>query len=276
MALLLCGVACGASILWSAFRDRDAFRREKGNLALLGAMEAAIYFCATLGISDFLLNTLLFRRLRLAGDEKLPGTLVTCGLTPGAVMAFSYLRSEEPVELLTLVPCAAAIMLGCVCGARIVGGLDGAKIRRIMGFALIGSMCALILRIIVGRGAAGAAVGLSAPRLAVAVAFSFFWGVVNMIGVPMKPAGTAVFLLLGMSPLATLTMIIVVGSIGPLGGALSIFRSGRYHKKSACAAVLSGTAGAVLGTLFTISISAALLNILLLLVMLIAIISMFR
>ena len=114
------------------------------------------------------------------------------------------------------------------------------------------------------------------PAMTTQTAFAFRRGIVNMIGVPMKPAGTAFFLLFGMSPLATLTLILVMGSIGPMSGAVSVVRSRRYHQKLCCAAVLFGVCGAVLGILFAITVNATVLNILLIAVMLVAIVSMLR
>lgn len=275
--LILClGVAYGATLLVRAMRNKAAFRAEPGTLPQLAAMEIGVYFCATLGISDYLMNTLLLRGKRLVEDRRLPGTLVVCGLMPGAVIAFSLLLVDNPVALSTLLPCVAANVLGSATGVRVVRGMDGARIRRILVMALIGALIALIVRIVVARGAAGTATALTLPQLVFAVIVSFFWGAVNMIGVPMKPAGSAMFLLLGMSPIATLTMILVMGSIGPMGGGISFIRSGLYHQKPACAAVVFGSVGAILGVLFAISISATLLNILLVAVMLIAIASLMR
>ena len=37
--LLCCGLLLGAAILWRSIREREAFRAEKGNFALLGIME---------------------------------------------------------------------------------------------------------------------------------------------------------------------------------------------------------------------------------------------
>ncbi len=274
--LLMLGIAYGFWILSTAIKEKEHVRAEQGRPAVLFVLEMAIYFLATLGISDFLLNTLLYKFLKLGEIKKLPGTLVTCGLTPGAVIAFVLLQVENPVELRTLIPCAAGITIGCAAGAKIVGGWSGARIKKILGFALIGSLIALIIRMIVSQGAAGEALGLSLPKLIFATVFAFFWGAVNMLGVPGKPAGTAVFLLLGLSPLATLTLILIMGCIGPMGGGIAVIKNRRYHQKLSSSAVIFGSIGAILGCLFTISVSAALLNVLLLIVMVIAIISMFR
>lgn len=276
IAILIAGGLYGAALVVLAIKKSAAFKAERGSFPLLIVSEAAIYFLASLGISDFLLNTLAIKSKNLTEDENIPGTLVACGLVPSAIIAYSYLGVENPVELKTLIPCVISITLGAIIGGKFIGGMSGEKINSVMRIALIGSLIALIIRIIVARGAAGVDTGLSLPKLIIAVIVSFFWGAVNMIGVPMKPAGTAMFLLLGLSPLATLTMVLVMASIGPMGGGIGILKSGRYYKKLSCAAVAGGAVGAILGTIFTISINSTVLNILLLVVMVIAIISLFR
>ena len=275
-ALLAIGIAYAAVILRNAVKNKQAFQNENGRFSLLCFIETLLYFCVTLGISDFLLNTLVFRHLHLAEDKKLPGTLCAACLTPGAVIAFFLLRVENPVDLKTLVFCSAAIAVGSAAGSRFVGGLDGAKIKKALGYALIGSMAALIIRILVSRGTPGTLAGLEGGKLLFAVVFSFFWGAINMLGVPMKPAGTAMFLLLGLSPINTLTLMLVMCCIGPFGGGIPVLRSGNYHRKLVCAAAVFGSLGAILGSLFAISVNALLLNIILLAVMLIAIISIFK
>ncbi len=229
-----------------------------------------------MGISDYLQNTLIIKSQNLTDDKKLPGSLVACGLVPGAVIAFSLLHVENPVEIWTVLPCAIAVVVGSNIGSAIVNHLDGKKIKNFMRIALIASLIALIVRIIISRGTAGEATGLSAWKMIPAILLSLIWGIVGMIGIPMKPAGTAMFLLLGMSPLATLTMVLVIGCMAPLGGGVQIIKNGLYHQKMSISSVIGGSVGAILGCLFAISISATLLNILLLIVMLIAIISMFR
>ena len=192
------------------------------------------------------------------------------------VPAGIFRMSRATLFMATLIPCCAAITAGSAAGAKFVRGLDGSKVRRFMTIALIFSLAALLVRIGLSRGVSGTAVGLSGIRLVLAVVLSFAAGVVNMMGVPMKPANTAVFLLLGLSPLSTLTMVLVMASIGPVGGALQVIRGGAYHQKLACAAALCGSAGAVVGSLLAVSLSAGLLNALLILVMIIAIVSMVR
>ena len=274
--LLLIGAVYGVVILADNMRKKEIFRSESGHFPFLCILEGLVYFCATMGISDFLLNTLVFRHLHLGDDRKLPGTLCAACLVPGAVIACFLLQAENPVELRTLIPCAAAITAGSVFGSRFVGSLDGKVIKKALGYALIASMAVLVIRILLTRGTPGTLSGLNGVKLIFAVVFSFFWGAVNMLGVPMKPAGTAMFLLLGVSPLNTLTLVLVMCCIGPFGGGIPVLKMGNYQRKQVCAAVTAGVFGAVLGSVFALSLNAMLLNIILLAVMLIAVISVFK
>ena len=97
-----------------------------------------------------------------------------------------------------------------------------------------------------------------------------------MMGVPCKPTLTALFLLLGLSPMCTLTLVLVMCGLSPVVGGAKFVKSGMYHKKTVLAAMTTGTVTAVIGCLIMITLPAMVLNIILLIVMLIAIISMLK
>ena len=274
--LLIAGISFGILVLIKAYRMRETVRGESGNVKLIAPVEILIYFLATLGLSDYLLHTLEIRGMKLADSRKIPGTLVAAAVTPGAVMAFSMLRSDRPAGVITIITCALSMIVGTMTGGFIVGRMDGRKIRTFMGFALIGSLAALIIKMIVQKDASGTMMELTGIRLLIAILFSFIWGNMSMLGIPMKPAGTAVFLLLGLSPVATLTMTLVMGCAGPMGGAPVVYKRGDYHQKLTVCAVTFGSAGAVLCSAFALSVPAVLLNILMMVMIVIAVISMLR
>ena len=97
-----------------------------------------------------------------------------------------------------------------------------------------------------------------------------------MMGVPCKPVAAAMLLLLGLSPVATLTLTLVLGAIIPMSGGVSIVKGGLYNRKMTLAAMTAGSVAAVLGVMLAISMNQLLLNILLIIVMLIAVISIFK
>ncbi len=276
-AVLAIGAVYAVVILRSLYKDKEGFLAARGDLRLTAAAEFLVFAISCLGVSDFLLNTLVAKRFDLADDRDLPGTMVGCTIVPSSLIACILLnRSSGGLDTLTLVLCAVCVMTGSVFGSRLVAGMDGAKIRMIMKIALIASLVFLIIKMIVSAGLTGTAAGLSGFKLILAAALCFFAGVVNMFGIPMKPTWTALFLIMGLSPLATLTMVLVLGAMTPLTGAVNVLKAGHYQKKMVGSAVVTGTMGALLGALTAVSIPGTTLNVTLVTVMLIAIVSMFK
>ncbi len=273
--LILCsGVFYFFYIFYRAFRSKESFLEERGKLAALSPGEFLIYFIGSTGISDFLMNTLMIKRFKLTEDEKLPGTLVACCLVPCSIFAYSFISRGESVDMRGLICCAAAVALGSFLGSRLLSKIDGKKIKTFMTVALIFSFIALIVKMIVTSGATGTATALVGPRLVIAVVLCFITGLINMFGIPMKPTWTALFLILGLSPISALTMVQSVGYFGPMSGGFNILKMGKYHQKTALCAAFFGTLGALMGVTLALTISAGVLNIILLIVMALAIVSM--
>lgn len=275
-ALLCFGILYGAALLVSAWKNRVAVRREAGALWQHGICQAAVYFFTTMGFPDFILNTLLLKKLGWVEDRRLPGTLVACALMPGAVIAFVYLQNGTRIDSLLLLSCMGAIALGSFTGARVMTALSGRTLRLVMGVAMLFSMAALLLKLVVSSGAAGTATALSAPQLALALPIVFLLGFINMFGVPMKPPAIALFLLLGLSPMATLTLMLAMGIASPLAGGIRVVRSGLYQKKSALASLSFGVVGVLLGAAFTVMLDATVLTGILLLILAITAFTMLR
>ncbi|MBO5666954.1 MAG: hypothetical protein J6S45_05850, partial [Firmicutes bacterium] len=142
--------------------------------------------------------------------------------------------------------------------------------------ALIASFVLVIVKTVVSAGAVGTATSLPMGKLILAAALCFATGAINMFGIPMKPTWTAMFLILGLSPIVTLTLVLVVAGLCPLSGGINVIRRGVYHRKQVLCAVTFGSLGALIGTSLAVSIPANILNVVLLGVMLIAIITMFK
>ena len=276
IVFLLCGLVYAFVLGRDLVRNREALRKAPGDMKTLGILEFVIFFLCTVGVSDFLLNTLMIRKLRLSDDRGLPSCLIAATLVPGAFLSFSYLQAENSSDALTLILFMLCLAVGAVFGGRAVERMNGAAIRKIMGAALLFSMAALIVKMVLSAGATGSAVGLRGVRLAVMCLGCTGIGFINMMGVPCKPVAAAMLLLLGLSPVAALTLTIVLGSIIPMSGGVSIVKGGLYNRKMALAAMVFGSVAAVLGVMLAISLNQLLLNIILLIVMLIAVISIFK
>ena len=274
--ILAIGLVYAAVLVRSCLKDKKGMLACPGSFKLLMPLEFIVFIIASIGVSDYLLNTLVARYFRLTRDEELPGTLICCGVVPGSIFAFSMLRTENPVDIVTLLACSAAVIIGTVIGSRIVSGMDGKLIRKIMCIALVVSLVFVIIKIILSAGVTGEAVGLRGVKLVIAAALCLLTGIVNRFGIPMKPTWTALFLILGFSPLATLSMILIIGALTPVSGGVSVIKSGLYQKKAVLSALTFGSLGAIVGTALAISIPALVLNIVLIAVMLVAIVSMAR
>jgi len=275
-AFLICGLLYAFFLGREMVKNKEKLRDAEGNLSLLCVLQFIIYFLCTIGVSDFLLNTLMIKRLKLADDKSLPSCLIAATIVPGAFIAFSYLKAENSIDALTLILWMVCLAVGGVLGGRAVSSMDGDVLKKIMGYALIFSMIALIVKMAVSSGSSGSAIGLSGVKLVIMCVMCVAIGFINMMGVPCKPAATALLLLLGLSPVATLTLVLVLGCIIPMSGGVSIVKAGMYNRKMVLAAMTAGSAASILGVMMAISMDQLILNILLLAVMLIAIVSIFK
>ena len=273
--LLVIGLTYGCVLVYMSYRNREKLAVEKGSLPVLLLSEVAIYICASVGLSNYILNTLLFKHAVKGDDKLLPGTLVAGCVTPGAIIAFSLLRADvNPIDTKLLIVCAVSVIAGSLVGSHMVGMFDKTRIRKIMLAALIFSFIVLVVRNIVSIGGGNTATSLSGVKLVIAAILCFVTTVINMFGIPMKPTWTAMFLMLGLTSLTSLSLVLFFGSIAPLAGGIRALYADRYHRKLVLCTIVGGSVGAILGTLFAISIPSSVLNVLLLAVMLIAIITM--
>lgn len=272
---LAAGVIWAVMLFYKLFSDKrpDESGKPLGTMLIT---EGIVYFIATMGISDFLMNTIMFNRYQSEDTAKLPGTLMLSAMVPGSFMAYTYLKGSQPLEATTLLVCTFGMLAGALVGGKLVENLNGKLIKKILGVALIFSMGALIAKMIISAGASGTAAGISGIRLIIAAVCSIICGALNMVGVPAKPTLTALFLLLGLSPVCTLTLVLVMCGLTPIGAGLRFYSNGMYHRKTVLASLTAGTVTAVLGCMLMISLPSLVLNVLLLCVMLVAIVTTFK
>ena len=265
-----------AVVLFITIKKHSISDEPGKSFATMAITEAVVYFIATMGISDFLMNTIVFNRYKSDDAAKIPGTLNLSAIVPGTIIAFTYLKTGEPIGAATLIICTVCMLAGTIFAALFLTNIDGKSIKKIIGVALVFSMGALIVKMIVSAGTTGSASEVSGFKLVIAIVVCLICGALNMMGVPCKPTLTALFLLLGLSPMCTLTLLLVICGLSPIVGGVKFVKSGMYHKKTVLAAITAGTVTAVVGCLIMITLPAMVLNIILLIVMLVAIISMFK
>ena len=256
-AILCLGGGYGVYYIVSAVRDREAFASARGSVPLNAALTGGIFFLASMGFPDFVLGTLLYRKTGIVDDEMLPGTLVAATIVPGALIAAIYL-SGAAAELPTVLLCTAVEAAGSVAGSRAVRRLGGGKMRRMLGVLMLVAVAALAVKSVIA--AEGAAMVVALPIL-------FVIGFVNMIGFPMKPSSLLVLLLLGMSPVSAMTVVMTMGSVGPILGGFGAIRGGKYNRKTALCAATFGLLGAAFGAYFALTLNATLFLVILIAMM---------
>lgn len=273
---LAAGILYAVYIISDALRDREGFMAQPGTLKGNMIAEAIVYFFCTIGISDFVMNTIAVRRLKLAEPETLPDCLITDGIVPGAFIAFLYLRNAPEVDTATLLVFMGGMAVGSFLGSRAVGKMKGETIRKALVVLLIAAMIAMVVKMIMSSGEPGTATSLSGAKLILMGACTLVFGFTNMLGIPAKPFTTTLLMLLGMSPITILTMLLGSVPVSVVTGGINVVRRKRYNKKMAVSAATIGCVTAFIGTMLAISINATVLNIILIGVIGIAVISLIR
>jgi uncharacterized membrane protein YfcA len=196
-------------------------------------------FFDTFGIGSFATTTAMFRAWRLVADELIPGTL-NVGHTITSVMSAFIFIEAVPVAAGTLLPMIAAAGLGGWIGSGIVAHLPRHRIRLGMGAALLVA-ATMMLFTALGLLPAGAdALGLSWPRVAIAVAVNFVLGSLMTLGIGLYAPCMILVSILGMNPRAAFP--IMMGSCAclmPISGSRFV-RAGRFSVSAAFGLTLGG------------------------------------
>jgi len=130
--------------------------------------------------------------------------------------------------------------------------------------------------VILSAGEPGTATALTGGKLALLGCLTTIFGFTNMMGIPAKPFTTVAMMLLGLSPITTLTLLLGSVPISVVTGGINVVRRRRYNKKMAISAITAGCVTAFIGTALAISINAMALNIILILVIGVAVVSLVK
>src|SRR5437763_7976496 len=139
-------------------------------------------FFDTLGIGSYATTTSIFRQWRLVRDERIPGTLNVGHTLPTIVQAFIYTRLV-PVDSKTLILMIVAAVFGAWLGAGVIARWPRRRIQIGMGTALVAAAMLMAAAQLNVLPAGGGLLGLTGPRLAVAVTGNFMLGALMTIGI---------------------------------------------------------------------------------------------
>lgn len=261
IAALLVVFACVlAADLW---RHRYRLCEEPGSPVLMGIMAPVVMFFATMGISDFVMNTLFFKKCRLVEDRCLPGTLVGAGTLPLGVVAAAYLLSAEVDIRLTAV-CMAGQSLGAWLGVGLVAGLDGRRIKKCVAWAMLVSAVFLVLRLAGVGGEGGNLTTLPPAGLALCGVAAFLLGMGNMLGMGAKAPYLSLLLMLGLSPACVLPVVMPSCTVSGVFGGIRYIRRGLYQRKVVLIYSLAGFIGVGAGFLFVMNLPQTILQVVML------------
>lgn len=259
MALLVFAIVLGRDLL----RNREAIGKEPGRPAVIATLSPVIMFLASMGISDFVMNTLLYRKLKLVDDKRLPGTLVTASTLPLGIIAVGYILAAN-VDFRIVLVCMVAQTFGAILGVRIVSGFDGRLIKKIVAIAMLASAAFLVVRMIASGNENAVSTTFSTPKLVLTGVCAFLLGIGNMIGMGAKAPYLTLFLMLGLSADGVLAIIMPSCTMSSLFGGIQYIRKGLYQRKIALLSSVFGLIGIMAGFVFVSNVPQTALQIIML------------
>lgn len=234
-------------------------KRDSSNTLLLVISSPIIFFGSALGISDFTLSTLFYRKMNLVSDKKLPGTLNTQCVIPVAVMAIAFI-SVIQVDKITLFACIISQMIGAYFGPRFVVRFSLKSIRLIIGMGLLLSTLFILAGKFNLMPYGGSAIELSNGKLIVAMTCLMIFGAFNSLGVGSYTPTLVTLYTFGINPLAAFPIIMGASTFAVPLSSMQFIKYGLYSKKITLIASLFGVLGALIGVYFVHSLDMSMLQ----------------
>jgi uncharacterized membrane protein YfcA len=238
--------AAFAAFWWRRLRRDSRGPQENPSAALRwpSAKENGIGFLTdfldTLGIGSFAVTTALFKLLKLAPDEEIPGSLNVGHAIPTLAEAAIFIAAVE-IEGRTLVLMIAAAVVGAWFGAGTVASWPRRKIQIGMGAALLVAAIFFLMKNLGWFPPGGDATGLAGAKLGVALAFNFIFGALMTLGIGAYAPCMILVSLLGMNPQTAFP--VMMGSCAFLMpvASLRFIRERRYAVGPSLGLTLGGT-----------------------------------
>ena len=247
-------IALGFLTLWFGFvLFRDYYRHRdqlepKSSWLKTGIIGFVVNFFDVLGIGAFAPQTALLKFFGQTKDRVLPGTLNVANTFAVLLQAFLFIGIVE-VEPLTLIAMILAAMAGAVFGAGMIARWTERQIRLTMGIALLVTVFFMLAGQLNWITGGGDALGLSAGKLAVAVAGNFILGALMTAGIGLYAPCMALVYALGMSPLVAFP--VMMGSCAFLMPPASVrfIKAGAYNRKAAVGMAIPAIGAVLLAAL---------------------------
>ena len=266
------------AIVYHAFWYVTERARRHGTLrptpVALGAAFIANFF-DTLGIGSFATTTSMSKLWNIMPDEKIPGTLNVGYVMATVVQAVIFMTIVE-VEFTTLLCIISAAVLGAFLGAGVVSGFSRRQVQIGMGLALLGASALMVLSLSGQGPAPGVALGLSGPKLGIAIVISTVLGALMMLGIGFYGPCLIMISLLGMDPRASYPIMMGACAFLMPSGSIQFIRKGSYDVRTAIAFLIAGPLAVLIAAPLVDAIPLFYLRILVLVVVLYTAIRMLR
>lgn len=235
---LICDVVRNASIL----------REETGSHFLLACSSPVIFFLSTFGISDFAISSILYRRKNLLTDRLLPGTLNTQCVIPVAAMALSFITVIS-VDIMTLVTCIIAQVIGAYYGPRLITKLSPRIIRISISVGLLVAAGIIIIGVFHLIPSAGTATKLAGFKLVIAAICLFTFGVLNNVGIGSYAPTMVTVYALGLHPSVAFPIMMGASTFSVPVGSMQFIKYGLYSRKITLFSTTLGLLGVLVGVI---------------------------
>jgi uncharacterized membrane protein YfcA len=202
-------------------------------------------FFDTLGIGSYATTTAIFRLFGMVDDRVIPGTLNVGHTLPTVVQTFIY-TTIIPVDVPTLFSMIGASILGAWLGAGVVAKWPKRNVQIGMGIALLAAAGLMFMTQLHLFPGGGDALGVSGPKLVIAVGVNFLLGALMTLGIGLYAPCMILVSLLGMNPKAAFP--IMMGSCAFLmpTGSVRFIREQSYHVRAALGLAIGGIPGVLL------------------------------
>jgi uncharacterized membrane protein YfcA len=197
-------------------------------------------FLDTLGIGSFAVTTALFKLLKLAPDEDIPGSLNVGHAFPTLAEAAIFIAAVD-IDGKTLSLMIAASVVGAWFGAGVVAAWPRRKIQVGMGAALLVAAAFFLMKNLGWFPQGGDALGLTGTKLLIGLAFNLAFGALMTLGIGAYAPCMILVSLLGMNPQTAFP--IMMGSCAFLMpvASLRFIRERRYAVGPSLGLTLGGT-----------------------------------
>ncbi len=234
-------------------------KAEPGNPVFQAIFCVFLYFFAAFGISDYAISTIVYTKTGWASIKKLPGTLNTQCLLPVFFTAVAYLLTTD-TQLITLLPCMLAQMVGALLGPRLVHKLDERRLNQVLFLGLLLAGGFILANKLGLLQIGGQQLGLHGWRLAIAIPCFFGIGLLKAFGVGAFPPTMLLAFFLGLHPLVAYPLMMGASALSSPLAAGQFIRQGGYCRRLTLLASTFGLLGVGAAVLLVRNLNISLLQ----------------